>query len=143
MSSVGSEREPEFLVVDDNPAHRKQLCRALRTLGKAHELSRGEEVVSALRAGSFQLVCLDLSLPEISGYEVCRQIRAANLAVKVLAIGERISVTDRAFAREVGADDILEKPFRVRELMRRVDALLRGIEPRAKATPFAREVSRD
>ncbi len=117
--------EPRFLVVDDNPGHRRLIARALGTVGRVREAARGEEVVEACLAEAVDLVCLDLSLPEMSGYEVCRRLRAAGLACLVLAISDRLSVTDRAFAKEVGADDILEKPFKIRELNRRVDYLLR------------------
>lgn len=132
--------EPSFLVVDDNPTHRRQLRRALSTLGTVEELAGGEEVVAALQAAPFSLMCLDLSLPESSGYEVCRRVRAAGINVVVLAVAERLSVTDRAHAKEVGADDVLEKPFRVRELMRRVDYLLRMRDAGGPPAPRAAEV---
>ena len=117
--------EPRFLVVDDNPTHRRLIARALGTVGRVREAARGEEVLAACQAEAVDLVCLDLSLPEMSGYEVCRRLRAAGLPCLILAISDRLNVTDRAFAKEVGADDILEKPFKIRELNRRVDYLLR------------------
>lgn len=117
--------EPSFLVVDDNPRHRRLIAHALKALGRVREAARGEEVLAMLGEERTDLVCLDLSLPEASGFAVCRQIREAKLPALVLAISERMSVTDRAFAKEVGADDILEKPFRIRELNRRVEYLLK------------------
>ena len=128
-AAKGAAREPSFLVVDDNPRDRRLIADALRAVGRVREASRGEEVLAALAAEAADLVCLDLSLPEISGYAVCRQIRAANLPCLVLAVSERLSVTDRAFAKEVGADDILEKPFKIRELNQRVEYLLRMSSP--------------
>ncbi len=131
--------EPTLLVVEDDPSARRLIVAALKTLGTVYDVADAEAAAAMLSEHTPDVVCLDLSLPDASGFEVCRRIRREpRLAhTRVLAVSGRTAVTDRAFAREVGADDFLEKPFRVRELIKRVEGLLRVA--RASAATAAKQ----
>jgi DNA-binding response OmpR family regulator len=81
-------------------------------------------------SGRYDLVILDLMLPEMDGLEVCRRLRADHVRVPVLMLTARGAVEDRVAGLEVGADDYLVKPFAMQELLARIKALLRrGIPP--------------
>jgi two-component system, OmpR family, alkaline phosphatase synthesis response regulator PhoP len=86
---------------------------------------------------AFRLVILDVMLPEMDGFEVCRQLRAAGSRVPVLMLTSRSEEIDKVLGLELGADDYLTKPFSVRELQARVKALLR----RAEMSPPAEDAS--
>ena len=73
------------------------------------------------------LVLLDLMLPEMDGFDVCRQIRASGSAVPILMLTAREEETDKVLGLELGADDYITKPFAVRELMARVKANIRRV----------------
>ena len=85
---------------------------------------RGERGLSALEAGGFEAVLLDVMLPDLDGFEVCRRIRARG-DVPVLMLTARGDDTDRIVGLELGADDYLPKPFNPRELLARLKAILR------------------
>jgi DNA-binding response OmpR family regulator len=78
-----------------------------------------------LRAGSFDLVVLDLALPDMDGLEICRRLRAQPHYTLILMLTGKTSEFDRVLGLELGADDYLTKPFSVRELVARVKALFR------------------
>ena len=75
------------------------------------------------------LVILDLMLPKLSGYEICRQVRAEGIKTPILMLTARGEETDRVLGLDMGADDYVTKPFSVRELLARVRALLRRTQP--------------
>jgi len=85
----------------------------------------GEEALEALRHEHFQLVILDLMLPGMSGFEVCRQLRERDSQMPVLMLTARETEEDRVRGLEMGADDYLTKPFSLDELMLRVQGMLR------------------
>ena len=99
--------------------------------------SRGERGLALLESGSFQAVLLDVMLPDLDGFEVCRRIRA-RADPPVLMLTARGDDTDRIVGLELGADDYLPKPFNPRELLARVRAILR----RRSAGPDHRPVLR-
>jgi len=78
--------------------------------------------------GDWSLVILDLMLPEIDGFEVCKRIRAENEALPILMLTARSEELDKVLGLELGADDYLTKPFSVRELTARVKAILRRVK---------------
>jgi two-component system phosphate regulon response regulator PhoB len=126
---------PHVLIVDDEPDLVRVIDFNLRNEGFSTTLCRnGEEALAALKRQVPDLVILDLMLPDLSGLEVCRQIRqnpkASSVPVIMLtAKGEEI---DRVVGFQLGADDYVTKPFSVRELALRVRAVLRrsGSDPR-------------
>lgn len=88
----------------------------------------GSSGLAAASSGQFDLVVLDLMLPDIDGLEVCRQIRASSDYLPILMLTAKSSELDRVLGLELGADDYLTKPFSVRELVARVKAILRREE---------------
>jgi DNA-binding response OmpR family regulator len=91
----------------------------------------GESGLAELARHPVRLVVLDVGLPGIDGFEVCRQIRTRS-RVPIIMLTARDEEADRVAGLEVGADDYLGKPFSPRELMARVKAVLRRVEPRSQ-----------
>src|ERR687888_6564 len=91
-------------------------------------LRSGEEAVAELRRHPVRLVVLDIGLPGIDGFEVCRQLRARS-SVPILMLTARDEEPDRVAGLELGADDYVPKPFSPRELVARIKAFLRRAEP--------------
>jgi two-component system, OmpR family, catabolic regulation response regulator CreB len=116
---------PRILIIEDEPAIADTLLYALRTEGFAPEwCATGRAGLAALTMKPFALVVLDVGLPDGSGFDVCKQIRAKG-AVPVLFLTARSSELDRVLGLELGGDDYLVKPFSPRELTARVKAILR------------------
>jgi len=93
-------------------------------------LRTGEEAVAELRRHPVRLVVLDVGLPGIDGFEVCRQVRAQS-SVPIVMLTARDEEPDRVVGFELGADDYVPKPFSPRELEARIRAILRRAEPRS------------
>ena len=120
-----------MLLVEDSPEIRRLTRAHLKRLGfDVTEAADGRTAMGALAARTFDLICLDLMLPEVSGYEICEHIRAddTNRNVPILIISARSSVTYRAHALEAGADSVLVKPYRSHELDALITALLERAE---------------
>ena len=114
-----------ILVVDDDTTVREVVVTYLRAAGHdVIEVGDGEAALAEARGGSIDLVVLDLMLPGVDGLEVCRQLteRGGSLVIMLSALG---SETDRVVGLQRGADDYVTKPFSPRELVLRVDGLLR------------------
>jgi DNA-binding response OmpR family regulator len=94
-------------------------------------LRSGEEAVSELRQHPVRLVVLDIGLPGIDGFEVCRRIRAGS-KVPIIMLTARDEEADRVAGLEIGADDYVAKPFSPRELSARIKAILRRSEQRSE-----------
>jgi DNA-binding response OmpR family regulator len=92
-------------------------------------LKSGEEAVAELRRHPVRLVVLDIGLPGIDGFEVCRQMRAQS-KVPIVMLTARDEEPDRVAGLELGADDYVSKPFSPRELAARIKAILRRVEHR-------------
>ncbi len=122
---------PSILIIEDEPAIADTLVYALKTEGFAPEwCATGRAGLAAVAAKAFALVVLDVGLPDGTGFEVCKHIRARS-AVPVLFLTARSSELDRVLGLELGGDDYLVKPFSPRELTARVKAILR----RTQAAP--------
>jgi two-component system response regulator RegX3 len=116
---------PLILVVDDEQSYRDALRVALEREGFRVEVAAdGAEAIQRFDAVRPQLVLLDVMLPRISGVDVCRQIRAKS-SVPIIMVTARNAEIDAVVGLEVGADDYVTKPFRLRELVARVRAVLR------------------
>jgi two-component system response regulator MprA len=118
-----------ILVVDDDPKILSVLGRGLRFEGYAVQLAAdGEEALRSARVEPPDLVVLDLMLPGMDGLEVCRRLRwGAN--VPILMLTARDAVSDRIAGLDSGADDYLVKPFDFDELLARIRALMRRMQP--------------
>ena len=126
-----------ILIVEDEPALREGLVDLLTAAD--HEVVAEAEGKTAVERGTgevFDLVLLDLMLPDLDGVEVCRRLRKARPSLPILMLTARGSEDDKVAGFEAGADDYLTKPFAVRELLARIDALRR----RAAAAPAEPEV---
>jgi DNA-binding response OmpR family regulator len=87
----------------------------------------GREALDRLRDGAFDLVVLDVMLPKLDGFEVCRQVRARS-TVPIIMLTAKTEEIDKVLGLELGADDYITKPFSVREFRSRVKAVLRRAE---------------
>ncbi len=122
-----------ILVVDDEQTLRETLVDALEADGyRVVAAADGREALTRFRAERPDLVLLDLMLPELSGIEVCRIIRAES-DVPIIMLTAKDSEVDKVVGLELGADDYVTKPFSLRELAARVRALLRRSEQVATA----------
>jgi DNA-binding response OmpR family regulator len=122
-----------ILIVEDEPAILRGLADNLkRELHEVLTAADGETAYRLIKEKKPDLVILDLMLPKLSGYEVCRQMRIEGIATPILMLTARGEETDRVIGLDMGADDYVTKPFSVRELLARVRALLRRVQP-AKA----------
>ncbi|MFL5689391.1 MAG: response regulator, partial [Chloroflexota bacterium] len=114
-----------ILVVDDEPTLREALVEALESDGfRAVAAADGREALTLFRSERPDLVLLDLMLPELSGIEVCRIIRAES-GVPIVMLTAKDSELDKVVGLELGADDYVTKPFSLRELTARIRALFR------------------
>jgi two-component system, OmpR family, KDP operon response regulator KdpE len=115
-----------ILVVDDEPALRKTIRASLAASGfTVEEAGTGGEAVGAVQQRPFDLVLLDVNMPGMSGVEACRQIRALAPRTGIIMVTVRDAEDDKVQALEAGADDYVTKPFRFRELIARLGAVLR------------------
>jgi two-component system response regulator RegX3 len=122
-----------ILVVDDERTLRETLAEGLEEEGFAvFQAADGREAVEAFRRHHPDLILLDLMLPELSGTEVCRIIRAES-DVPILMLTAKSAEIDKVVGLELGADDYVTKPFSFRELLARIRALLRRSEAQAQA----------
>ncbi|PYE14746.1 DNA-binding response OmpR family regulator [Williamsia limnetica] len=116
----------EVLLAEDDEAIAAPLARALSREGYGCEVvTTGTAALEMARSGRFELLVLDLGLPEMDGLEVCRRIRAARPQLAVLMLTARTDEVDFVVGLDAGADDYVGKPFRLAELLARVRALLR------------------
>jgi two-component system OmpR family response regulator len=124
-----------ILVVDDDPHIREVICVALKKAGMLPAVARdGAEAIRQFTEIEPQLVILDVGMPEIDGLEVCRRIRRTS-DVPILFLSARDEEIDRVLGLEIGGDDYVTKPFSPRELIARVNVILR----RATKQPAAQE----
>jgi two-component system OmpR family response regulator len=115
-----------LLVIEDEPKMLGLLRRGLSEDGYAVDAYRtGTDGLWAATENPYDLVVLDLMLPDLDGFEVCRRLRAADRWAPVLMLTARDAVRDRVAGLDVGADDYLTKPFSFSELLARIRALLR------------------
>ena len=127
---VVADDAPHLLVVDDDHDVRDSLRRALRYAGYAVSTApNGAEALSAVAQAPVDLIILDVLMPMLNGLDTCRALRGRGVATPVLVLTARDAIDDRVAGLEAGADDYLVKPFALRELLARVNALLRRTQP--------------
>ena len=118
-----------ILVVDDEPDLVAALARGLKREGYAVDTATsGEEALAKASWNPYDLVCLDLNMPDLDGLEVCDSLRTSSfqgITPRVLMLTARDTIEDRIQGLDVGADDYLVKPFSFEELAARVRSLLR------------------
>jgi two-component system OmpR family response regulator len=141
------------LVVEDEPKMARLLRRGLAEQGHVVEVvDQGGAAVAAAELGEYDAILLDVMLPDVDGFEVCRRLRRAHVWTPVLMLTARNDVPDRIDGLDAGADDYLPKPFAFGELLARLRAVVRR-SPRERPAvltvgdlrldPATRRVTRD
>jgi two-component system response regulator RegX3 len=126
---------PTILVVDDEQSYRDALSVALEREGFIVETAAdGAEAIMRFESARPALVLLDVMLPQMSGVDVCRELRTRS-QVPIIMVTARNAEIDAVVGLEVGADDYVTKPFRLRELVARVRAALRRAPTNGSDTP--------
>ncbi|GAB20892.1 putative two-component response regulator [Gordonia polyisoprenivorans NBRC 16320 = JCM 10675] len=123
---MGATAMTDVLLAEDDAAIAEPLARALAREGYGCEVvGTGTQALERVADGRFELLILDLGLPEIDGLEVCRRVRVEQPELAVLMLTARTDEVDFVVGLDAGADDYVGKPFRLAELLARVRALLR------------------
>jgi two-component system copper resistance phosphate regulon response regulator CusR len=124
-----------ILIVEDEPEVADLLCRTLREAAWAADLATtGPVGLAQLAISEYDLAILDLGLPGLDGFEVCRAFRARGGDTPILMLTARDALADRVAGLDAGADDYLAKPFAVEELLARCRALTRRPRPTLEVT---------
>jgi DNA-binding response OmpR family regulator len=127
---------PRILLVDDEHSLQTLLAYPLRKEGyEVVSALDGQEALDRFRDGAFDLIVLDVMLPKVDGFEVCRQLRARS-TVPIIMLSAKTEELDKVLGLELGADDYITKPFSMREFRSRIKAVLRRAE-------FLRDEQRD
>ena len=122
-----------ILIIEDEAAIADTLIYACHEAGMhTHHVLLGQAGIDQLNAEHFDLIVLDVGLPDLSGFEVCKRVRAFS-AIPILFLTARNHEVDRIVGLEIGADDYVTKPFSPREVVARISAILR----RGQKTPHA------
>jgi two-component system alkaline phosphatase synthesis response regulator PhoP len=129
---------PRILIIDDEPEIVRGIEDNLRFEGyQTLSATNGEAGLALAGQEALDLILLDIMMPRRSGWDVCRELRRRGIEVPVIMLTARAEEADRVQGLELGADDYITKPFSVRELMARVQAVLRRPGPRRKAQALA------
>ena len=119
---------PRILLVDDEDSLQKLLSYPLRSDGyEVVAAADGQEALDRFDESNFDLVVLDVMLPRVDGFDVCRKLRARS-AVPIIMLTAKAEEFDKVLGLELGADDYITKPFSMREFRSRVKAVLRRAE---------------
>ena len=128
---------PRILIADDEPNIREVISFALERAGFTTATARnGSEAIQQFRRGPLDLIILDIGMPEMDGLEVCRQIRKTS-EVPILFLSARDEEIDRILGLEIGGDDYVTKPFSARELVARVNVILKRARNGSAKAPAA------
>ncbi len=129
------------LIVDDETALRHALRTSLVASGFAvEEAASGEEAIKVFNRAPLDLVLLDINMPGIGGVETCRQLRETARHVGIVMVTVRGGEDDKVRALDAGADDFVTKPYRFRELLARMNAVLRRVRIHDAPQPSVLEV---
>ncbi len=130
---------PRILVADNDALLRLMVCRALEREGyRVDVMGEGRPVLAATRDTPYDLLLLDVSLPDLNGLEVCRRVRERS-KIPIMLLSERVSEADAVAGLDAGADDYVRKPLEMAEFIARIKATLRrvrldGLPPAAEAS---------
>ena len=121
-----------ILIVEDDPHILLGLEEVLKSEGfEVVSCNRGDQALAAVAKHQPGLIVLDVMLPGLSGYDICRQLRSSKVATPILMLTAKGQEIDKVVGLDLGADDYVTKPFGVRELLARIQALLRRGQPSA------------
>jgi len=131
---TAAETTARILVVDDEQSITDLIAMALRYEHFAVQVAHnGREALDGVEAFSPDLVVLDIMMPSIDGFEVARRLRNGGASIPVLFLTARDATEDKVRGLTLGADDYMTKPFSVEELVARIRAILRRVQPAEKA----------
>jgi DNA-binding response OmpR family regulator len=126
-----------ILIVEDDPALLRGLKDNFETQGyQVRTANDGQKALDALSNELPDLLLLDLMLPKVNGYEICKSVRARQLDLPIIMLTAKGQEDDIVRGLELGADDYVTKPFSIRELLARVKAFLRRQTPAVDAMAF-------
>jgi DNA-binding response OmpR family regulator len=138
VAAGGSATRRRVLIVEDEPDLVRGLRDALEFEGfDVIAAGLGREGIKMARERGPDLVLLDLMLPDMNGFSVCEEIRAANPTIPIIMLTARSQESDKIRGLEVGADDYVTKPFSVGELVARINAIFRRLQ---RVTPREEEI---
>jgi two-component system, OmpR family, alkaline phosphatase synthesis response regulator PhoP len=121
-----------ILVIEDEKSLQSTLAVRLRSEGYVVETANdGTEGLEKATSSPFDLIILDVMLPDRNGFDICRDIRQAGLATPILFLTARSQTVDKVLGLKLGADDYVTKPFKSAELVARVEVLLRRVPVRS------------
>lgn len=124
----------KILIVEDEPSMRLGLKDNLEFESYTVELAiDGAEGLAKIEATTFDLIILDVMMPKMSGFEVCKAIRKQGVTTPIIFLTAKSEEIDKVLGLELGADDYLTKPFSLRELIARVKAILRRTQQQTVA----------
>jgi two-component system alkaline phosphatase synthesis response regulator PhoP len=130
--------QKKILIIEDNPGIQMSLTDEFQSAGYAvFTASSGIEGLEFTREKEPDLIILDIMLPELDGYEVCKQLRAEGNHTPIIMLTVKNTEIDKVLGLELGADDYVTKPFSVRELSARVKTIFRRIDSYAADTSIA------
>jgi two-component system OmpR family response regulator len=128
MATIESKTSHRILVVDDEKSISDLISTSLRFVGfDVRTAATGSEALTVAEEFKPQAVVLDVMLPDIDGFEVCRQLRSEGLNIGVLFLTAKDGMEDKVAGLTIGGDDYMTKPFSLEELVARLRALLRRI----------------
>jgi len=126
----------KILLVEDETSIADNVRVALESEGmRVHHQKTAQEGYQAFESGRYDLLILDVGLPDESGFELCKKIRARSASAPVIFLTARSDEVDKIVGFEIGADDYLTKPFSPRELLARIKAVSKRLHPRSPQTP--------
>ena len=133
----------KILVVEDDPHILLGLEEVLKGDGfEVAVCNRGDQALAAVAKHSPGLIVLDIMLPGLSGYDICKQLRAKKISTPILMLTAKSQEIDKVVGLDLGADDYVTKPFGVRELLARINALLRRREPTGSSVQESFEIGK-
>lgn len=126
-----------ILIADDDPLTLEALSACMTAEGfETINASNGQEALDLWESAQPDLLCLDIMMPEMDGYELCRNIRKRDQQVPILFLSAKNQDIDIAAGLDLGADDFIRKPFTRTEVMARIRAALRRIPPKEEHQRF-------
>ena len=131
---------PRILIVEDEPDIALGLEEDFKRQGyDVATVSDGETAIRRATAETWDLMLLDVMLPKVDGFEVCRELRRSRVKLPIILLTAKAQEAEKVLGLELGADDYVTKPFSARELRARVQAVLRAVRRRGPGRlPFRR-----
>jgi DNA-binding response OmpR family regulator len=132
----------KVLIAEDDPNTREGLREILEAEGyEVLTVPDGQKALETYRAKKPQVLCLDIMMPQVNGYDVCREIRRTDPRTPILFISAKSEEIDKVLGLEIGADDFIVKPFGVKEVIARIRAVTRRALAESPASDKPRDYS--